>query len=111
MKTLLNVRASSRHLRRWLATVVALSMLASAAAQGLGGGAAGLSAADLAIIRGVSGGGMAGGLQLGGQNLGSMLSIPTPMLNQGEEDHAGNAKEATEKTPPREPLPPNEFQK
>ena len=111
MKTLLNIRARSRHLRRWLATLVALSMLASAAAQGLGGGAAGLSAADLAIIRGVTGGGMAGGLQLGGQNLGSMLTIATPMLNQGEEDHVGNAKEATEKTPPKEPLPPNEFQK
>lgn len=103
-------RVWSKHLHRWLVTLVALTMVVSASAQGLGG-SAGLSAADLAIIRGVTGSGMAGGLQLGGQNLGSMLTIPTPMLNQGEEDHVGNAKEAAEKTTPKEPLPPNEFQK
>lgn len=96
-------------LPRWMASVLCLCVLANASAQGLGG-AAGLSAADLAVIRGVTGGGV-GGLQLGGQNLGGLLTIGAPMLSQPEEDLQSNAKEATEKTPAKEPLPPNEFQK
>lgn len=85
--------------------IFVLSTLASA--QGLSGG--GLTAADIAALRGAGGSAITGGLQFG-QGVGSMLAIPAPAFTQSEEDVQPQvAKDQESKK--REPLGLNEFQR
>lgn len=81
-------------------------VLGHAWAQGLGG--SGLTAADLAALRGSVGGVSAGGLT-GTTGVSGLLAIPVPMATTEDEDLA--PKDATGKPKKPAPLPPNEFQK
>lgn len=75
-------------------------------------GSAGLTAADLAALRGGAGSVIGGGLQLG-QGVGSLLAIPLPAMSQSDEELVPQSSQPgkDQESKKRDPLPPNEFQR